>query len=291
MSILIFGKKGQLSRALQFSLTARGKDFLCQGREELDMIANPENSAELIRRERPEAVINASAFTDVDGAETQTVEANILNAKTPGIMAAACGSDNIPFIHISTDYVFDGTKTSSYQTGDKRNPINAYGRSKAAGERAVLAADGQSLILRTSWVYDGTGKNFLTSMLRLAKQHTHLNIVNDQFGRPTYAGHLAESCLTALGQMPSSPKIYHVSNSGPIISWADFAVAIFEKAQLSTKINPISTAQFASRAQRPVNSALDISDFERAFNYPLENWETGLELAFQDMRIQAKESL
>jgi len=183
------------------------------------------------------------------------------------------------------------TEIGSYAPNDKRNPLNAYSRSKAAGERAVIAAGGQSLILRTSWVYDGTGKNFLTTMLRLAKQRAHLDIVNDQFGRPTYAGHLAESCIAALEHMPSSPKIYHVSNSGPIISWADFAAAIFERAKLYPEINPVTAAQFSSRTQRPANSVLDISDFEQNFHYPLEPWEIGLELAFHEMRISAKDGL
>ena len=285
MSILIFGKNGQLSRALRRSLTARKTKFICYGRDKIDLISHPERSSNIIFEVKPSAVINASAFTDVNGAEKLSAEANILNAKAPGIMAAACRSANIPFIHISTDYVFDGKKTEAYVPNDNRNPLNAYGRSKAAGERAVIAAGGQSLILRTSWVYDGTGKNFVTTMLRLAKERTHLDIVNNQFGRPTYAGHLAESCLAALEHMPSSPKIYHVSNSGPVISWADFAAAIFSYAKIQPDINPVSAAQFSNGAQRPANSVLNIQDFERDFNHPLEPWEMGLELAFHEMGI------
>lgn len=284
MSILIFGKNGQLSRALQRSLTARGAEFSCYGREELDLIAHPENSTKLIRNSKPKAVINACAFTDVDGAETQTAEATILNAKAPGIMAAACHLAHIPFIHISTDYVFDGTKQGPYTPQDRRNPLNAYGRSKAAGERAVTAAGGQSLILRTSWVYNGTGKNFLTTMLRLAKSRTHLDIVHNQFGRPTYAGHLAEACLAALGNMPSTPKIYHISNSGPVISWAEFAAAIFKRAQLQPEITQVTDTHFPRPAKRPANSHLDIHAFERDFNYPMEPWPLGLELAFHEMK-------
>lgn len=291
MSTLIFGKNGQLSRALQRSLLARGDAFSCHGREEADLIAHPEKAADIIRTEKPKAVINACAFTNVDNAETQSAEAKILNAKAPGIMAKACRFAKIPFIHISTDYVFDGMKDTPYQPKDKRNPINTYGRSKAAGERAVIAAGGQSLILRTSWVYDGSGQNFLTTMLRLAKTRTQLDIVNDQYGRPTYAGHLAEICLAALTQMPGSQKIYHVSNSGLVISWADFAAVIFETANMSPTIKPVTSAQYASATQRPANSALDISEFERDFNYPIEPWETGLELAFHEMRIQAKDGL
>ena len=283
MSILIFGKNGQLSRALQRSLTARNARFSCHGRNELDLIAHPENTADLIRRAKPDAVINACAFTDVDGAETKTAEANILNAKAPGIMAASCQAAKIPFIHISTDYVFDGQKIEPYRPTDQRNPLNVYGRSKAAGERAVMAAGGQSLILRTSWVYDGTGENFLTAMLRLAKTNTELDLVSTQFGRPTYAGHLAEACLAALGAMPQTSKTYHISNSGPIISWAGFAAAIFERAGLHPDINHVTEAHFPRPAKRPANSAFDISEFERDFQHPMEPWMTGLDLAFQEM--------
>ena len=285
MSLLIFGKNGQLAQALARSLRARGEAYHCVGRDKLNLLTHPENAAALIRQAKPMAVINASAFNDVNGAETQEAQARTLNAKAPGIMAAACKQADIPFIHISTDYVFDGARVGFYAPQDKPNPLNAYGRSKAAGERAVIAAGGQSLILRTSWVYDGTSKNFLTTMLRLAKERTHLDIVNDQFGRPTYAGHLAESCIAALEHMPSSPKIYHVSNSGPIISWADFAAAIFEQAKIQPEINRVSTKQFSSPTQRPANSALDISGFEMDFRHPLEPWDAGLKLAFHEMRI------
>lgn len=285
MSILIFGKNGQLARALSRSLTARHHPHSCHGQDEFNLITETRHIAAFIKDRSPTAVINASGFTDVNGAESQIPNANRLNAKAPGMMAAACRSANIPFIHMSTDYVFDGKKQGAYLPDDERKPLNAYGQSKAAGERAVIAAGGRSLILRTSWVYDGMGKNFLTTMLRLAKERTDLDIVNDQFGRPSYAGHLAEACLKALDNMPPSTKIYHVSNSGPVISWADFAAAIFERAKILPEINPVSGAVFSSAAQRPANSALNISDFERDFHHPMEPWQAGLELAFQEMGI------
>ena len=284
MTVLIFGKNGQLSRALQLSCLATGREFLCYGREELDCMAHPENTAKFIRRTSPKAVINACAFTDVDAAESRTAEANILNAKAPGIMAATCKNLAIPFIHISTDYVFDGKKAGSYLPSDKRNPLNTYGRSKAAGERAVMAVGGQSLILRTSWVYDANAKNFFTTMLRLAKSETHLNLVNTEFGRPTYAGHLAEACLASLERMPAKPAIHHVTNSGPVISWAEFAIAIFERAGLHPDITHVNATHFSRAAKRPANSALNISSFERHFRHPLEDWKTGLDLAFQDLK-------
>jgi len=268
MTVLIFGKNGQLSRALQLSCLATGREFLCYGREELDCMAHPENTAKFIRRTSPKAVINACAFTDVDAAESRTAEANILNAKAPGIMAATCKNLAIPFIHISTDYVFDGKKAGSYLPSDKRNPLN----------------------LRTSWVYDAKAKNFFTTMLRLAKSETHLNLVNNlnlvntEFGRPTYAGHLAEACLASLERMPAKPAIHHVTNSGPVISWAEFAIAIFERAGLHPDITHVNATHFSRAAKRPANSALNISSFERHFRHPLEDWKTGLDLAFQDLK-------
>lgn len=283
MTILIFGRNGQLAHALKRSLTARSQAYSCYGQVEFDLLTKTQDIAPFIRRNAPSAVINASAFTDVDAAETREADANRLNAKAPGIMAAACNAAKIPFIHISTDYVFDGTKSGLYSPDDKREPLNAYGRSKAAGERAVMAAGGQSVIIRTSWVYDARNKNFFTTMLHLAKTETHLNLVSTQFGRPTYAGHLAEACLAALDHMPPHPQIYHVSNSGPVVSWADFAEVIFERAKLFPDIERVDEAHFPRPAKRPSNSALDISAFERDFHYPLEPWQTGLELAFQDM--------
>lgn len=285
MSILIFGKSGQLAKALKRSLIARGEAHSCHGRGDIDLISDTQNIAAFIRRKAPHAVINASAFTDVDGAEQRGAEANKLNAKAPGIMAAACKAAHIPFIHISTDYVFDGQKSGAYVPQDKSAPLNTYGRSKAAGERAVIAAGGQSLVLRTSWVYDAAGQNFFTTMLRLAKTHTEISLVSTQFGRPTYAGHLAEACLAALERMPLTPQIHHVTNSGPIISWADFAEAIFERARMFPDVERVTEAHFPRPAKRPANSALDISSFERDFQHPLEHWQTGLELAFQDMEI------
>lgn len=289
MSLLIFGKNGQLARALQRSLKARETPFSCFGRDTLDLTAQPEHSAALIHKIQPRAVINASAFTDVDGAETQSDPANALNAKAPAAMAKACHSANIPFIHISTDYVFDGSKKGPYIPSDNCNPLNAYGKSKAAGERAVMAAGGKSLILRTSWVYDGHGKNFFTTMLNLGKTQPHLKLVNDQFGRPIYAGHLAEACLAALNNMPTSPKIYHLTNSGPVISWADFAQAIFKRADLNPKTTQVPSLHFPRPARRPKNSHLDIRDFERDFKHPMEPWSSGIEFAFHEFNRHAKE--
>jgi len=289
MSLLIFGKNGQLARALKRSLIARGTPFSSYGRAEADLISDPDKSAKLIHELQPSAVINACAFTDVDGAEVHFDQANALNAQAPAAMAKACQSVDIPFIHISTDYVFDGTKKGPYSPNDTNNPVNAYGRSKAAGERAVIAAGGRSLIIRTSWVYDGQGKNFFTSMLNLVKTQRFLDLVDNQFGRPCYAGHLAEACLAALEHFPNSPEIYHLTNSGPRISWADFAQAIFEHADLHPKTRRVPDTHFPRPAQRPKNSHLEISDFERDFKHPMEPWTSGIEFAFHEFKRHAKE--
>ena len=290
MSLLIFGKNGQLSKALRRSLQARGEAYHCYGSTQLDLIAQPEKAATLIQDMKPSAVINGSAFTDVNAAETQEAQANILNAKEPGIMAAACKRAGIPFIHISTDYVFGGTKDGFYTPNDKRKPLNAYGRSKAAGERAVMAAGGQSIILRTSWLYDGTGQNFMTTMLRLAKEQTEIDIVNDQFGRPTYAGHLAQAALKAADVFVNSPDmesgVHHVTGGGDEISWADFAIAIFREAKLRTKVERIPSSEYPTKAERPTYSVLDTSTFERGFRHPLPDWRVGLNAALEEAQDQ-----
>lgn len=283
MTILIFGKNGQLARALIRSCKASGLTCSVIGSTECDLAVDPEAAAQFIHDTTCKAVINASAFTAVDAAETNRDDSHALNNKAPGVMAMVCAEKNIPFIHISTDYVFSGNSQRPYRPQDKINPVNAYGASKAAGERAVMTAGGRAAIIRTSWVYDGIGKNFLTTMMRLGAQHDTLTVVSDQIGRPTYAGHLAEACLRILDNPSGKPKIYHVSDTGAPISWADFARAIFSASALSCEVKDIPTADYPTPAKRPANSVMDVSDFERDFGYPLADWQTGLALALSEI--------
>lgn len=276
--ILIFGRHGQLARALALSLRAQGRPYRCVGSADCDLSNAPESCLARISSGSWRAVINASGYTKVDLAETESHANRTLNTDAPGLMAVACAKAGLPFIHISTDYVFDGTARLPYTPVNPTAPVNAYGRAKAAGERSVRAADGNSLTLRTSWVYDGTGTNFLTTMLRLARRG-ELNVVSDQLGRPTYAGHLAAACLAALDHGWDGQLTHHVQNTGPMTSWAGFARAIFQGAGLDVRVNPIPTSQYPTPAARPAYSVLDTRAFEAAFAHPLEDWRTGLDLA------------
>jgi len=286
MTVLIFGKNGQLARALERSLLARKTPFQCKGQDDIDLYEDSEQASKIIAGRDISAVINASGYTDVDGAETHEGRARILNAKAPGVMAVACQKAGLPFIHISTDYVFDGEKQSAYRPSDQTRPLNAYGRTKRAGERAVLAAGGRSLILRTSWIYDGTGRNFLTSMLNLAHSGEPLKLVNNQWGRPTYAGHLAEACVAALDIMPKKPAIHHISNSGPAVNWAGFAREIFRQSGLSPQIEEVPDTVFPRPAHRPENSLLDVSGFEKKFRHHLLPWPEGIGEALSERHVK-----
>lgn len=282
MSYLIIGKNGQVARALTRALSSRGLSFESVDSNDIDLIQDPK-AANVKIAERPyNAVINCAAFTHVDKAETEQTAAQNLNTEAPTEMARLCAKRGVPFVHFSTDYVFDGKKQSPYEPNDETNPLNVYGFTKAKGEDGVLAAGGRSLILRTSWVYDGTGANFLTTMLRLAQTHDTLSIVNDQTGRPTYAGHLAEACLSALQNIPQTSKLYHVTNTGTPVSWAEFARAIFNAVNMSPTIKAVSTADFGAPAPRPAYSVLNCADFETDFKHTIPRWRDALAQALQE---------
>lgn len=286
MTTLVIGQSGQLARALKRRLPAA----VCLGRDALDL----SHDAEVIRQSLDTAlsantyidgIILAAAYTAVDNAETDGVTANAVNGYAPGIIAAYCAARNLPLVHVSTDYVFNGTGKQPYKPTDPTAPTNAYGRSKRQGELAVLESKATAAILRTSWVYDGTGKNFLTTMLRLAESRDTLGVVADQVGRPTYAVDLADACLAALKGLKddaSAAGIYHVSNSGDAISWADFASAIFAAAGKDMTVNGIATREYPTPATRPAWSLMDISDFEDRFDHALPEWSDGMARALTE---------
>ena len=278
--ILVFGRSGQLARALRRSLAARRAPHRAVGREGCDLTHAPEGCSKLIAGAR--AVINASGYTAVDAAETHGPANRALNATAPGSLATLCARAGVPFVHVSTDYVFAGDAQTPYRPDSPTAPLNAYGRAKLAGERAVRAARGNSLILRTSWVYDGTGRNFLTTMLRIGREHGTVRVVDDQIGRPTYAGHLAEAVLCALDRGWTGTRLHHVQNTGAPVSWAGFARAIFQGAGMDAGVTPIPTADYPTPAARPAYSVLDVAGFEGAFAHPLEDWRTGLALALAE---------
>ena len=272
MTVLVFGKTGQVARAL-----AAHPGVTCLSRNDADLSA-PDTCAAAIRTARPQAVINAAAYTAVDQAEAEEDLAEIINGAAPGAMAEACAALGIPFVSISTDYVFDGSGTAPWRPNDPVAPLNAYGRGKVVGERAVAAASGTWAVLRTSWVFAPGGKNFVTTMLRLGTERDTLRIVADQIGGPTPAAAIATACLTmARGLSADAQKsgVYHFSGT-PDVSWASFAREIFDQAGLSCVVEGIGTAEYPTPAARPQNSRLDCSAIRSVFGVEQPDWRVHL---------------
>ncbi len=277
--ILLFGKTGQVATELQ-----RLGDVTALGRDQADL-ARPEACAEVIHSHRPRVVINAAAYTAVDRAEDEEPLATTINGAAPAAMARACADIGAPLIHISTDYVFDGSGTLPWSPDDPTNPINAYGRSKLAGETGIRAAGGPHAILRTSWVFSAHGNNFVKTMLRLGAERDRLTIVADQLGGPTSAAAIARACLTvaeALCQHPEKAGTYHLSG-GPDVSWADFARAIFARAGLAPEVVDIPSSAYPTPAARPLNSRLDNTALTQAFNLGCPDWQADLEEVLRDL--------
>ncbi|WP_342078253.1 dTDP-4-dehydrorhamnose reductase [Yoonia sp. SS1-5] len=278
MKILVFGKTGQVARALTDAAPAHGVDLVMLDRRMADLSA-PESCARLIAETDADAVINAAAWTAVDAAEEAEADATVVNAAAPGAMAAAAAARDLPFIHISTDYVFSGAEGPAWKPDDPTAPLGAYGRSKLAGEQTVMAANGNAVILRTAWVFDADGKNFVTTMLRLGQTHPTLRVVADQFGGPTPASAIADACLRiaqALHDGVGQPGIYHFSGA-PDINWAGFARAIFARSGQDVTVADITTADYPTPAMRPANSRLDCTSLKTAFGIDRPDWAAALD--------------
>ncbi|MGB3455676.1 MAG: dTDP-4-dehydrorhamnose reductase [Litorimonas sp.] len=289
MSLLVIGKTGQLSRALARETDAQGVQAAFLDRQACDLSWPSERirSALSLQLDKADAVILSAAYTAVDKAEEEETAATAVNAEAPGIIARLCAEHAVPIVHLSTDYVFAGEACEPYTSDHPVEPLNAYGRSKEAGERDVRAANPRHAILRTSWVYDGTNRNFLTTMLRLAEAHDRLTVVDDQIGRPTYAGDLARACLAAVRKLTGDSTFpggtYHVSNTGDPVSWAGFARAIFEAAGVdSVEVVGIPTVEYPTPAKRPAWSVMDVGAFEAAFGLDLPEWRNGLARAMAE---------
>lgn len=276
--ILVIGQSGQLARAL----AKRSADVITVPRSGLDLSADPDRLQTklrvLIETHQPRGVINAAAYTQVDQAETDRDLAFRVNADAPAIIAQTCAARDISLVHISTDYVFDGHQTRPWRETDPTGPLNIYGQSKLAGEQAVLTANGRASILRTSWVYDVQGRNFVTTMLRLAESTSELRIVDDQIGRPTHADVLADAALASIGHT----GLFHVSGRGDPISWAGFAREVFEIAGRDVTIIPVPSSDYPTEALRPAYSVLDITKFEREIG-SLPDWRHTLRNALTQM--------
>ena len=270
--ILVFGQSGQVATELKRILP----DAVFLSRQEADL-ANPAACAAAIAEHRPAAVINAAAYTAVDKAESDEETALNVNATAPAAMARAAAGLGIPFVHISTDYVFAGTGDKPFSPDDPTAPLGAYGRTKLAGEQLVARAGGPFAILRTSWVFSAHGGNFVKTMLRLAESRDSLTIVADQIGGPTSARAIALACKVMAEQLINNPEksgIYHFSGA-PDTSWADFARAIFEMAGRAVTVTDIPTSDYLTPATRPLNSRLDCSALS-TFGLARPDWRADL---------------
>ncbi|MGG2399949.1 dTDP-4-dehydrorhamnose reductase [Pseudomonas sp. SH1-B] len=280
MKILITGHTGQVAHALQREL--RQHELLSLGREQFDL-ARPHSLTEVILRERPQLVINAAAYTAVDQAEQERELAFTINAEAPGAMADACFELDIPLIHYSTDYIFDGSKATPYREADTPRPLGVYGASKAAGEQALRISGCDHLILRTSWVYSQHGRNFLLTMQRLLQEREELRVVDDQIGAPTWAGSIAGATAELIDKWQQGRYhwgTYHLTCQGET-SWFGFATAIAERLRAAGKpcarLRPIPSSEYPTPAQRPLNSRLDGERLEQAWQVRLPDWQQALD--------------
>jgi dTDP-4-dehydrorhamnose reductase len=279
--MVVTGRQGQVA----LSLFERGEadgyfEVIALGRPELDL-ADPKTIDVALRIARPDVIVSAAAYTAVDQAESEEGTATIINGIAAGKIAETAASLGVPIIHISTDYVFDGSKSSAYTETDAVAPIGAYGRSKLAGERAVAAAAVDFAILRTAWVYSPFGKNFLKTMLRLAESRDSLNVVDDQIGNPTSALDIADSALTVAANLlasddPALRGIFHTAGTGEG-SWADFATEILARSAFfggpSAEVIRIPSDQYPTPARRPANSRLDCRLIGARHGVNLPNWK------------------
>lgn len=279
MTALVFGSTGQVAQELQRRLP----DAVFLPRAAADL-GNPAACAAAIRAHRPCHVINAAAWTAVDRAETEEAAAAVVNADAPTAMAQACADLRIPFLHISTDYVFDGSGTRPFTPDDPTAPIGAYGRSKAKGEAGVRAAGGAHLILRTSWVVSAHGANFVKTMLRLGASRDTLSVVADQIGGPTPAADIAQTLIVAAKALLQGHAggTHHFSGA-PDTSWADFARAIMARAALPCQIIDIPTTDYPTPARRPLNSRMDCSSLHAAFGVDRPDWQQGLDRILKEL--------
>jgi dTDP-4-dehydrorhamnose reductase len=284
--ILLIGSNGQVGQELQRTLAPLG-EVIGVGREKLDL-SQPPSIRQAISEASPNVIVNAAAYTAVDKAETETELAHSINAIAPQIMAEEAQRLGAALFHISTDYVFDGQKSTPYTEDDATNPIGAYGKSKLLGEEGIRKMGARHIILRTAWVYGTKGKsNFVRTMLRLFAERDEVRVVADQVGTPTWASDIADACAVLLPQLSpegeQSPLtgIYHFTNSG-VASWYDFAVAIFEEAkQLGfpirvQRIVPITTPEYPTPAQRPAYSVLSGKKVSAALGTHPPYWRDGL---------------
>jgi dTDP-4-dehydrorhamnose reductase len=289
--LVVIGHTGQVASELRFLRLPTGWRLSTLDRQLLDL-TKPETFARKLTILRPNVIINAAAYTHVDKAEQDEDLAMQVNGRAPGELAHVAATLNIPFLHISTDYVFDGSAARPYTEQDTPAPLNAYGRTKLAGETAVLESDARAIILRTSWVFSRFGNNFVRTMLKLAKTRDQLSIVSDQRGGTTPARDIAETLVAMAQRLAEDPEapagIYHYSGQ-PSTTWADFAATIFDNAQWlvrKPKITLIPTSEYPTPATRPLLSVLDCSKLELDYGIQQPDWHDGLVRVLNYLKLE-----
>ncbi len=285
MKILVAGRSGQVATSLNEAGLDSNHDVVCVGRPDLD-ISNLDSVTHSFSEHRPDLVINAAAYTAVDAAEAASEDAYLVNERGPAALASVTADLGLPIIHISTDYVFDGSGRVSYSESDDVAPLGIYGASKLAGELAVIEKNPKHYIFRTSWVYSPFGKNFVKTMLRLAESRDEISVVDDQIGSPTSALDIADALLGVATHLENEPQfagagLYHLGGTG-IASWADLAEATLAHFQQHTgksvRVIRIESKDFPTPTERPMNSRLNSSKAQNAFGVNLPEWRTSVRL-------------
>lgn len=283
--IIVTGANGQLGKEIQ-ALSAKYPEFDFVFFSRIDLPINDiEKVQQLFQTIQPSFCINCAAYTAVDKAEAEIEEAFLMNAGSVGILAAACKQFHCKFIHVSTDYVFDGNSSVPLNEDDPTNPINVYGASKLKGEEIALKENDETIIIRTSWVYSQFGNNFVKTMIRLMNERESISVVSDQIGSPTYAADLAEAILDIINSKKFVPGIYNYSNEGKI-SWYDFAIAIKEMMSSNCKVSPITTSQYPTPAKRPHYSLLDKAKIISVYSLGIKDWQESLALCIAKIKKQ-----
>ncbi|KIN75508.1 dTDP-4-dehydrorhamnose reductase [Sulfitobacter guttiformis] len=290
MHILVFGHSGQVATELR-ALASDTLRITALDRAAADL-TDPAACAAAVAEHAPDAVINAAAYTAVDRAETEEKIAHLINADAPAAIAQACAVQGIPFVTISTDYVFSGDGSTPWTPADMTAPQGAYGRTKLAGEQAVALAGGSYAILRTSWVVSSHGNNFVKTMLRLGAERDALTIVADQIGGPTGAAEIAKACVVIAQKLATDKTcagIYHFAGA-PDTSWADFARTIFDKAGITCAVTDIPSSDYPTPATRPLNSRMDCSATTATFGVPRPDWRASLDAILTQLTPQQNAS-
>ncbi|MDA3928087.1 MAG: dTDP-4-dehydrorhamnose reductase [Prolixibacteraceae bacterium] len=286
--ILVTGANGQLGNELRkLCKNFPGLEFIFTDVDMLD-ITNPDAVSVFMEASKPAIVVNCAAYTNVDGAEDDVKNARKINALAPQVLAAACAMQEAFLIHISTDYVFDGNSTVPYLEDDSTNPISVYGSSKLEGEEKIKSVFDDYVIIRTSWLYSEYGHNFMRKMIAIGNDNSEVQVVNDQFGSPTYARDLANCIIdmiikSILNPQAYLPGLYHYTNQGSC-SWAEFATEIFALAEIDCKVIPVSSDKFPTKAKRPMYSVLNTTKLRDSFGIGIPNWRDSLKECLSSKR-------